>query len=93
MQITPDDLELLFQKATNYLRNNGSHFGINTDYYALIPTDEWEKLEQPQIVIGSLFDDTTELKRVLADEIPFTSVDLNRLASLLRALSQVITPI
>ncbi|RSK40904.1 hypothetical protein [Hymenobacter perfusus] len=93
MRITPDELELLFEKTADYLKSNGRHFEIQTDYYAIIPTDEWEEFEKPQIVIGSLFDDAAELKRVLANEIPFTSVDLDRLASLLRALSQSVNPI
>ncbi|WP_092738352.1 hypothetical protein [Hymenobacter psychrophilus] len=93
-KITTDELKSLLQRATAYLEGIGEGtFDLETDYYAIIPTDDWEKLEQPQVVIGSLFDDVAELKRAAKNEVPFTSVDLDRLASLLRAISQHITPL
>ncbi|WP_400190414.1 hypothetical protein [Hymenobacter sp. B81] len=96
--ITVYELEILFRQALTYLRANSldSQFSLDTDYYALLPTDKWEDMEnlaKPEVVIGSLVDDVTELQRVATQTIPFTSVDLDRLASVLRALSQSISPI
>ena len=94
VEISVPELHVLLDKAAGYLQVATSQpFELETDYYALISTEEWGALEGAQPVVGSLFDDVAELKRVAQDRIPFSSVDLDRLASVLRALSQLISPL
>ena len=94
VEISAPELHVLLGKAAGYLQAASSQpFELETDYYALISTEEWGTLEGAQPVVGSLFDDVAELKRVAQDRIPFSSVDLDRLASVLRALSQLINPL
>lgn len=63
---------------------------LETDYYLIIPGDEWERVEEnPEPAIGSLHDDWKELQRVLHDDDHFFStVDMDRFASLLPAISE-----
>jgi predicted ATPase len=94
VEISGQELHVLLDKAAGYLQAaTNEPFALETDYYALIPTPEWETLENAQTVIGSLFDDVAELKRVAKGRIPFSSVDLDRLASVLRAVSQLLNPV
>ena len=88
------EIEKLFRHTISLLNDvDFKHFNAETDYYSFIPTEGWNELEEPEILIGSLYDDVTELKRVVDNDIPFSSVDLDRLASVLRAISQKISPI
>lgn len=96
VEISGQELHVLLDKAAAYLQMHAAtneSFALETDYYALIPTSEWDTLENTQTVIGSLFDDVAELKRVAKGRIPFSSVDLDRLSSVLRAVSQLINPV
>ena len=67
---------------------------FNVDYYRLIPTDEWENYTEDITVIGSLDDDIASLKSHITGEDDFMPfVDLDRIASILRAISQKYNPI
>lgn len=92
-KITIVELEILFKKAGNYLAQARlEKIELQTDYYLLIPTDKWGELDTTETVICSLSDDLSELKRVSRGDIPFSSMDLDRIASILRELSQLINP-
>jgi len=82
-----DDLRQLFERL---LRRLDDEVTLNTDYYLTITTDEWERVgENPEPAIGSLHDDWNELRRTLRDEERyFSAVDIDRVASLLRAISE-----
>ena len=58
------------------------------DMYWVIEAPEWTELSgAPKPCVGSLRDDWQHLQRVLAGEMP-TAVDFNRLAAVLRAVSE-----
>lgn len=68
---------------------------IEDDLYNIIPTDEWSIINNPKdvVVIGSLQDDYDNLEKLALDSHrPCTYVDFDRLASILRAISQKQNP-
>lgn len=58
------------------------------DMYWVVQPPEWTELQQePKPAVGSLKDDWAALQRVLEGQMP-TAVDFDRLAAVLRALSE-----
>jgi len=94
-EITTKDLKRLCELIIKKLEwEQVTNVQIETDLYRFIPTDKWSSFEDTEILTGSLYDDIDSLKRLLADnDRPTTYVDFDRLASVLRALSQEINPI
>ena len=89
-----DIFGLMMQKLEN---ENAEEIQIVDDLYNKIPTHKWD-ISNPNIdesiVIGSLVDDYESLLKLLIDkERPCTYVDFDRMASLLRAISQNKNPI
>ncbi|MET1260048.1 hypothetical protein ABV409_11920 [Flagellimonas sp. DF-77] len=74
---------------------------LNTTIYRLIPTEKWDTFDKPEdwfsaseIDQGDLQDDVNELKKLLTErEGVATFVDFDRLASVLREISQVENPV
>lgn len=61
------------------------------DYYWAVPSDDWLEInETPEPVVGSLVDDFRELQSVLDSPDRASALDLERLGSLLRLLSDQI---
>lgn len=66
---------------------------FDDDTYRFIPTDKWNSFEEDAIEVGSLYDDIEALKLLASnEEIPCTYVDFDRLASVLRAISEIQNP-
>ena len=82
-----DDLEQLSRRL---LERMPSEVKLDTDYYLVIDTAEWDHIEEPpEPGIGSLHDDWQELQRALGDSgRHFSAVDIERFASVLRAISE-----
>ena len=89
-----NQLAQLFQRILDKLKSeNVTSIDIEDDLYRIIPTYEWGKFEKDVIVVGSLEDDIESLRKLLDDpERPCTYVDFDRLASVLRAISEVQNP-
>ncbi len=85
------ELSIIFQRIIDKLQfEEISEMNVSIDFYKYIPTDEWASLSNDVIEIGSLSDDIDNLKRLVVDKNrPCTYVDFDRLASLLRAISQL----
>ncbi|TKG88257.1 hypothetical protein EYV94_27365 [Puteibacter caeruleilacunae] len=94
--ISKTDLIPILKKVVEYLEGvNIENFSSNTDFYKLIGTDEWDNFGKDCIDpdIGSLKDDWESLMLLLKDDDrPLTSVDLDRVASILRVVSESISP-
>ncbi|PKR79561.1 hypothetical protein CW751_14520 [Brumimicrobium salinarum] len=68
---------------------NKGEIELNDDLYRIIPTQHWSITKVENELIGSLNDDINELKKLISDTSrPTTFVDLDRCASLLRAISE-----
>ena len=78
--------EMLLDKA---ITAGFDHISFDMDYYWCVTSDERENIEEPKLLgVGSLFDDVTELKRMLSGENPVTTNDFERLANILIAMCQ-----
>lgn len=94
-KISLNELSIVFNKIIEKLEfEELSEIVIYDNFYKFIPTDEWATFEKDVIETGSLFDDIEGLKKLVLDKNrPCTYVDFDRLASLLRAISQTNNPV
>lgn len=94
------ELKILFERVIEKLEteySSDTEMELKTIIYRLIPTEKWSKFEKPEdwfsateIDQGNLQDDVTELKKLTTDKDRIaTFADFDRLASVLREISQV----
>lgn len=88
-----EDIELLLTKTIKKLKEDKhTEFSFEYDEYWIITTDEWNKFDaEPKPAVGSLNDDINFLKSVIKEDLNISYLELERLASILRALSEVLT--
>ena len=102
--INVSELKTLFERVIEKLETEYGAYAemkLETIIYRLISSDKWNKFEKPEdwfsatdIANGDLQDDVMELKKLIKDkERVCTYVDFDRLASVLREISQVQNPI
>jgi len=102
--IKVSELKTLFERVIEKLETEYSpdaEMELNTIIYRLIPTEKWSKFDKPEdwfsaseITQGDLQYDVMELKKLIIDKDRLaTFVDFDRLASVLREISQVENPI
>ena len=95
--IKVDTLEKVFKRIIDKLKfEDVTEVEIPYDFYRIIPTDNWEvgNSDESEIDnIGSLTDDLEYIERLADDEKSIcTYVDFDRIASLLRIISEVRNP-
>lgn len=95
MKITKSEITVLLSKIAEKLENElEDNITLKTDVYKLIPTEEWDDFSKTDFDTHSLIDDIIELKKLINEkDRPITYVDLDRIASLLREISQLKNPI
>lgn len=93
LEVTRQSLATFFSKIIEKLElHQIETVKIDVDYYLIIDTDEWENFGQEvKPNVGSLCDDMASLKRAVTED-SFTFVDFERVASILRAISQKLCP-
>jgi len=93
MQIYIKDIEVIFRRFLEKLQFEvGPSINVESDFYLNIPTAEWDKYTF-QAREESLYDDVENLKKLATDaNRPCTFVDFDRLASLLRYISESYNP-
>lgn len=94
MKLTLDEIQECFHALVAML--NSQHLVEietgNHDLYWLVLGGDWLSFSgEPTPAVGSLDDDFKELKRLASGVTAPTSVDLERLASVLRLLSEKIS--
>jgi len=98
------ELKTLFNRVIEKLESELGEdkiIELKTSVYRLIPTEKWDTFEKPEdwnsaskIDQGDLNDDLTELKKLIVDQERIcTYIDFDRLASVLREISQVNNPL
>ena len=89
-----DDLQKILNLLVSKLKSDGYlQIEFETDLYRFIPTDKWDTFQETIVEAGSLYDDIDSLDLLLKDSNrPCTYVDFDRVASLLRAISQKNNP-
>jgi hypothetical protein len=82
------------EKCVSILAHLALERGVNevmppdSDGYWTVTAPAWTQVyEEPKLAVGSFSDDEEELKKMLADPARASSVDLERVAHLLRRLS------
>lgn len=92
--ITVNEIKQIFEYLLQRINNdNIESVDVETDYYWLIASDEWDNFESsPEAVVGSLVDDWNSLKEILESNRTATYLDYERFASILRAISETIAP-
>lgn len=96
MDIKINDLERILVKIAEHLHSmKVNSIKIEKDSYLIIGSDAWYNVFNDGIKpdIGSLNDDWLSVKKNILEREIVTSVDLDRLASILRAVSQQFNPI
>ena len=97
-------LKILFDKIIGKLETEygkEAELELKTIIYRLIPTEKWDKFDKPEdwfsaseISQGDLQDDLMELNKLITEKDRIaTFVDFDRLASILREISQVENPV
>ncbi len=97
------ELKILFKKVIEKLENEcgaESELELKTTLYKLIPTENWDQFERDEdwrraseITLGDLADDLFELRKLTKEkDRMITFVDFDRLASILREISEVRNP-
>lgn len=96
MNITVSELRILFEKLMKKLEENGiSSLDINeVDYYWIVLAPEWTNFQSAdvELAVGSLVDDWESLQKVFSGEHIPTYLDFDRMAAILRAISETIIP-
>ncbi len=94
-RISKSELEIIFNLILNKLYlDKIDQIVFDMDKYWIITTDEWNKFgEIPQPAVGSLEEDIKYLKNAIEQNEIVSYVDFDRLASILRAISETEAPI
>ena len=92
--MTVDELERCLAELLTLARSRGIHEierGTH-DHYWCVSSPEWlDMTREPKLGVGSLEDDRSELRKLLAQPERASSVDLDRAAAMLRLLSEKIS--
>lgn len=94
-KIEIEELKIIFSKIIKKLEDdNYTELRFDKDLYRIIPTDKWDSYEDDIIYEASLYDDIDSLKLLKQDSSRIiTYVDFDRLASILRAISENNNPV
>jgi hypothetical protein len=93
MEIKLANLLVIMERlAESYIERGADTVVVdNMDEYWFVAAPEWTDFTKPpELSVGSLSDDWTALNNVLEGEMP-TANDFDRLAALLRVVSEQIT--
>lgn len=88
MEIKTKELEGLFQLIIEKLeKSNINSIEFDTDWYWEICNDEIiDFKKEPSPVVGSLSDDIDIVKRILSGKMPFSYMDFDRIAAILKVI-------
>jgi len=100
--IAHPELTLICQRILEklaFVADEQGKIQVETSLYRQISSEDMSRFEKPHdwhtnnaIEIGDLSDDIAELKKLADPNRPCTFVDMDRLASLLRVISQEMNP-
>lgn len=88
--ISLNELELLFKVVLENLeRSKIRELSFDDDNYWNVPTEDMNSFPaQPELEVGSLYDDISFLKSLLKEDYQTDFLELERLASLLKYMSK-----
>jgi hypothetical protein len=85
-----NELEFLFKLVIGKLKSgNVNQIEFDIDEYWLVSTGDWSDFnKEPELSVGSLSEDISYLRRAISESKIFTYSDFDRLASVLRYVSE-----
>lgn len=88
------EIEILFRLVLDKLKKDQvEKINITTDEYWIISTDEWADFKKtPQAAVGSLAEDVNYLRKAIEENEIVTYSDFDRLAAILRFISEEMAP-
>ena len=88
------EIEKIFALVINKLKaDDANNFELELNEYWLILPDEWNNFSgNPQLAIGSFKDDILNLKRAIEENEIISYSEFDRLATVLRAISEKQAP-
>jgi len=92
-KINVSDIAQVFKKILEKLNiDKISEFEFDDDEYWVVLTEEWSDFDvPPDAAVGSLSDDCNFIKEVARNNELISYLELERLASILRAMSKQLT--
>lgn len=92
--INVEEIEVLFAMIVKKLRSDKlDKFNFNIDQYWIILSNEWSVLKDPTApAVGSLDEDTLYLKKAIDEGEIYSYSNLDRMAAILRAISELQAP-
>lgn len=89
-----NEIETLFKLVIEKLKkDNIDNIQVNIDEYWIILTDKWANFKvPPKPAVGSLKEDVHFLKKSIEEKEIFSYSDFDRLATLLRVISEMQAP-
>lgn len=89
-KISISELEALFQLLIQKLKfDNIEEIHFDMDEYWIVLADEWNNFEkEPSLSVNSLNDDVVYLKKAIEEKQMSSYSDLDRLATILRYISE-----
>ena len=92
--ISLNELAILFRLVIEKLKKDEVyHSDFGMDEYWIIGADEWNDfMKLPEPGVGSLSEDVEYLKEAISEDAMYTYSDLDRVATILRAISEMQAP-
>ena len=92
--ISVDEIEKIFSLIVEKLKKDGvDNISLDFDEYWMILTNEWNDFKNvPSPSVGSFVDDVNSLKKVLGQNIIYSYSEFDRIATVLRAISEKMAP-
>jgi predicted HAD superfamily phosphohydrolase YqeG len=92
--ISVDEIEKIFSLVVEKLKKDGvGNISFDLDEYWIILTNEWNDFKNvPSPSVGSFVDDVNCLKKVIGQNIIYSYSEFDRIAIVLRALSEKMAP-
>jgi len=93
-RISVNEIEKLFALIINKLKaDDANNFELDLNEYWIVLADQWNNFNgNPQLAIGSLKDDVLYLKRAIEEDEIISYSEFDRLATVLRAISEKEAP-
>jgi hypothetical protein len=93
-RISLNELEILFRLVIEKLKRDEVYQAeLDMDEYWIITADEWNNFKVlPTLCVGSLSEDVQFLKEAISEDAMYTYSDLDRVATILRAISEMQAP-
>jgi len=95
MKISYDEIQVVFEQVLKKIAETAPEgVEVDFDHYRLISSESMTGFDDPEIDMCSMYDDMEELRKLATNSDRYCAfVDFDRLAALLRAISDKFNPV